>query len=258
MPLICSGWSGIADGERRVARVPAPAARRDAPARDDRDGPRAAAAPAHRGRADDRARRDDPGAGHRPHPRPHPPERDRGADHHPRPGRGRRHDPADVRDVRGVRGRDRHHARAVRAAAPPVHGRPAQLDLPDRRGEPVASCVRSRASPPEQTRPPVGCPFAPRCAWRLPVCWTDMPPLVPAGTAATQARLAGAPLPQLIRSGPMATHRFACHNPPTDEEAAAGRPLRPGFVGRRRDRPVTAPTCDPVRTRPRRPWRTDA
>jgi hypothetical protein len=31
-------------------------------------------------------------------------------------------------------------------------------------------------------------------------------------------------------SGPEATHRVACHNRPTPEEAAAGRPLREGFV----------------------------
>jgi oligopeptide/dipeptide ABC transporter ATP-binding protein len=85
-------------------------------------------------------------------------------------------------------------------------------------------------SPPEQTRPPVGCPFAPRCAWRLPLCWTDMPPLVPEGGAAAEARLAGRPLPPIVRSGPGATHRFACHNPPTDEEAVEGRPLREGFL----------------------------
>jgi oligopeptide/dipeptide ABC transporter ATP-binding protein len=85
-------------------------------------------------------------------------------------------------------------------------------------------------SPPEQTRPPVGCPFAPRCAWRLPVCWTDMPPLVPEGTAAAAAIDAGRALPPIVRSGPAATHRIACHNPPTDEEAIAGRPLREGFA----------------------------
>ena len=28
-------------------------------------------------------------------------------------------------------------------------------------------------------RAPVGCPFAPRCAWRLTVCWTDNPALRP-------------------------------------------------------------------------------
>jgi oligopeptide/dipeptide ABC transporter ATP-binding protein len=76
-------------------------------------------------------------------------------------------------------------------------------------------------SPPEQTRAPVGCPFAPRCAWRLPVCWDDMPPLAPEGGVAAL---------RVVRSGPGATHQFACHNPPTDSEVSAGRPLRPGFV----------------------------
>ena len=33
----------------------------------------------------------------------------------------------------------------------------------------------------------------------------------------------------LILTGPTATHRIACHNPPTAAEAAAGRPLRDGF-----------------------------
>jgi oligopeptide/dipeptide ABC transporter ATP-binding protein len=73
--------------------------------------------------------------------------------------------------------------------------------------------------PPDQRREPVGCPFAPRCAWRLDVCWTDNPPLVPAGIVG-----------RVVTTGNDATHRFACHNPPTAEEAAAGRPLREGFV----------------------------
>jgi oligopeptide/dipeptide ABC transporter ATP-binding protein len=73
--------------------------------------------------------------------------------------------------------------------------------------------------PPDQRREPVGCPFAPRCAWRLDVCWTDNPPLVPAGIVG-----------RVVTTGNDATHRFACHNPPTAEEGAAGRPLREGFI----------------------------
>jgi oligopeptide/dipeptide ABC transporter ATP-binding protein len=79
--------------------------------------------------------------------------------------------------------------------------------------------VPIEGTPPDQRREPIGCPFAPRCAWRLPVCWTDMPPLVPLD-----------PDERLRTSGPEATHRVACHNRPTAEEAAAGRPLREGFV----------------------------
>jgi oligopeptide/dipeptide ABC transporter ATP-binding protein len=77
-------------------------------------------------------------------------------------------------------------------------------------------------APPEQTRAPVGCPFAPRCAWRLPVCWSEMPPLVPDGSV-------GRALPPVVASGPGATHLLACHNPTTPAEAEAGRPLREGF-----------------------------
>ena len=73
--------------------------------------------------------------------------------------------------------------------------------------------------PPDQRREPVGCPFAPRCAWRLEVCWTDNPPLTPVG-----------PVGRVATTGTSATHRYACHNPPTAEEAVAGRPLREGFV----------------------------
>jgi oligopeptide/dipeptide ABC transporter ATP-binding protein len=74
-------------------------------------------------------------------------------------------------------------------------------------------------APPDQRRAPTGCPFAPRCAWRLPVCWTDNPPLAPV-----------VPGTRVVTSGASATHLIACHNPPTAEEAVAGRPLRPGFA----------------------------
>ena len=74
--------------------------------------------------------------------------------------------------------------------------------------------------PPDLRMPPVGCQFAPRCAWRVARCWTDTPPLDPYE-----------PLPagETIRTtGPQTTHRIACWNPPTAEEAAHGAPLRPG------------------------------
>jgi oligopeptide/dipeptide ABC transporter ATP-binding protein len=79
--------------------------------------------------------------------------------------------------------------------------------------------VPIEGTPPDQRRSPVGCPFAPRCAWRLEVCWREMPPLV-----------ALDPNERLRTSGPDATHQVACHNRPTPEEADAGRPLREGFV----------------------------
>ena len=52
----------------------------------------------------------------------------------------------------------------------------------------------------------------------MDLCWTNNPPLEPI--------VKGAPV---VTTGPSATHRIACHNPPTAEEAAAGRPLREGF-----------------------------
>jgi oligopeptide transport system ATP-binding protein len=72
--------------------------------------------------------------------------------------------------------------------------------------------------PPDMRREPTGCPFAPRCAWRLDVCWTNNPPLEPLVKGVS-----------VVTTGPSATHRIACHNPPTAEEAVAGRPLRDGF-----------------------------
>jgi oligopeptide transport system ATP-binding protein len=88
--------------------------------------------------------------------------------------------------------------------------------LDDIEGE---ALVPIEGAPPDQRRPPAGCPFAPRCAWRLPVCWEEMPPLAPKTAVA-----------RVVTSGPGATHRIACHNPPTPDEATAGRPLREGFV----------------------------
>jgi peptide/nickel transport system ATP-binding protein len=48
-----------------------------------------------------------------------------------------------------------------------------------------------------------GCPFAPRCQWRLEQCTAEMPPLAGGDE-----------------------HLRACHNPVTPDEALAGRPLR--------------------------------
>jgi oligopeptide transport system ATP-binding protein len=83
-------------------------------------------------------------------------------------------------------------------------------------GEPL---IPIEGTPPDMRFAPVGCPFAPRCAWRLDRCWTEMPPLDP--IVATD---------EIVRTGPKATHRTACWNRPTAEEATAGGPLRDGFV----------------------------
>jgi oligopeptide/dipeptide ABC transporter ATP-binding protein len=73
--------------------------------------------------------------------------------------------------------------------------------------------------PPDMRHAPVGCPFAPRCAWRLDVCWDVNPALEPV-----------VPGTYTVETGAGATHRTACHNPPTPDEAAAGMPLRPGHA----------------------------
>ena len=68
-------------------------------------------------------------------------------------------------------------------------------------------------SPPDLRREPAGCPFAPRCAWRLDTCWSHMPELVPLEPS----------------SDDVAQHVVACHNPVTPAEVELARPDRPGF-----------------------------
>ncbi len=72
-------------------RVPAPALGRDAPARDDRDGPGVRSEDPDRRRADDCARRDDPGRDPRPAARHSRAARHRDRPDHAQPRRGRRH-----------------------------------------------------------------------------------------------------------------------------------------------------------------------
>jgi oligopeptide/dipeptide ABC transporter ATP-binding protein len=89
----------------------------------------------------------------------------------------------------------------------------------------VEELIPIEGRPPDMRHAPTGCPFAPRCAWRLDVCWETNPGLTPLDPART-----------VVRTGPDATHRIACHNPPTADEVAHGRPVRDGF------RPAPPPT----------------
>ncbi len=73
--------------------------------------------------------------------------------------------------------------------------------------------------PPDLRSAPKGCPFAPRCGWRVEKCWTDMPPLEPLE-----------PTSEVITTGPRATHTVACWNRPNADEVEAAQPLRSGFV----------------------------
>jgi oligopeptide transport system ATP-binding protein len=83
-------------------------------------------------------------------------------------------------------------------------------------GEPL---LPIEGRPPDMRQAPTGCPFAPRCRWRVETCWSNNPVLQPV--------VLGTPV---VMTGPTATHRIACHNQPTVEERVAGRPLRPGFT----------------------------
>jgi oligopeptide transport system ATP-binding protein len=67
--------------------------------------------------------------------------------------------------------------------------------------------------PPDLTRLPTGCSFAPRCAWAIERCLTDDPALA----AVTPGQVT-------VTSGEGATHRVACWNPATDAEGRAGVP----------------------------------
>jgi oligopeptide/dipeptide ABC transporter ATP-binding protein len=80
-----------------------------------------------------------------------------------------------------------------------------------------AALTPIEGSPPDLASSLEGCPFAPRCGWRLERCWTDDPPLVVAG---------GERLADATATG----HEVACHHQPTREEAIAGQPLTPGFT----------------------------
>jgi oligopeptide transport system ATP-binding protein len=72
-------------------------------------------------------------------------------------------------------------------------------------------------APPEFDRLPRGCPFAPRCAWALDVCWREMPALIPMEAA------------EVAGGSPAGDHLLACHNPVAADEVETGSPLRPGF-----------------------------
>ena len=66
--------------------------------------------------------------------------------------------------------------------------------------------------PPDLTRLPAGCPFAPRCAWAIERCLVENPELTVPGTTGSAEGM------------PLGTHLAACWNPATDEEARAGVP----------------------------------
>ena len=155
-------------------RVPAPAVRRDAAARADRDGAGLLAAAAHRRRADHRARRHHPGADPRAAARARRRLRDRAGDDHPRPRRRRR----------ALRPRERHVRRARSSRRPtgttssPVRGSPTPAACwprcrgwtrPRRR-----RCTPIRGSARDTIPWEQGCAFAPRCDNAQDDCLTEV------------------------------------------------------------------------------------
>ena len=85
-----------------------------------------------------------------------------------------------------------------------------------REGDPL---IPIEGRPPDMRNEPRGCPFAPRCAWRVPACWSENPGLAPLTEGVA-----------IVGTGPSATHRIACHNPPLPDEAEIGRPTRAGHA----------------------------
>ncbi len=81
-----------------------------------------------------------------------------------------------------------------------------RLDRPQK-----AALTPIEGSPPDLAGDLRGCPFAPRCAWRIDVCATDDPELVPVGGE------------RRVQAG-TADHFAACHHQPTRAEAIAGAP----------------------------------
>ncbi len=74
--------------------------------------------------------------------------------------------------------------------------------------------VAIEGAPPQLIGGFTGCPFAPRCAWKVPRCVEETPALLPVNVAN-----GGSPAPS--------SHLAACYNQPTADEARSGRPLRP-------------------------------
>ena len=158
-PPSCSSSSGSRAARGRA--YPARAVGRDAPAGDDRDGPRLRPGDRHRRRADDRPRRHGPGPDPRA-PRATPPRaRAVAHPHHPRPVGDRRDVRPDADHVRrqGRRGgpglagftAPRHpYTQKLLGAFPNIHA--------DRR-----TLETIPGSPPDLRNPPPGCRFHPRC-----------------------------------------------------------------------------------------------
>ena len=100
----------------------------------------------------------------------------------------------------------------------PLHKELLRMHLEVRAGRPRQEALSPiEGSPPDLASVLEGCPFAPRCGWRLDTCWVNDPPL----DLADGERRADALITQ---------HQVACHNQPTRIETVDGVPLREGFA----------------------------
>ena len=139
---------GVSDAERRLAPVPAPVQRGDAPAHDDRHGDVVQSGPDPGRRAHDGARRDHPGADPRADEGALAPARGGHADDHAQPRGGRPVCRSRERDVRGQDRRARHGPRDLRQSAPSLYAR--------------VSCTRCRGSTSRGGRSSIPFPASPR------------------------------------------------------------------------------------------------
>ena len=133
-----------APAEGAAQRLPAPAVRRPAAARDDRHGAGQRAQAAHRRRADHGARRHHPGADPRPAQGPEGAAGHGHAADHARHGRDRRARRPGQRHVRGPGGGNRRGAPALQRDAPPLHPGPARFHPPARPGRQQGAARHSR------------------------------------------------------------------------------------------------------------------
>ena len=132
---------------------------------------------------------------------------------HARPRRRRRVLPERARDVRRQYGRVRHRRTDLCAAAHAVHAGAARIAAAARRR--ATRLVPIAGQPPNLLRLPPGCAFAPRCAYRMPIC--DEPvPLYDFGERARRALLS------LRRARERAAARDASATLPDDSR---GRPV---------------------------------
>ena len=182
---------GPAPAEGAARRLPAPAVRRPAAARDDRHGAGLRAQAAHRRRADHGARRHHPGADPRPAQGPEGAAGHGHAADHARHGRDRRARRPGQRDVRGPGGGDRRGAPALQTRCTIPTPRPCSPRSRSSTRTPDKALHAIPGLPPDLAHPPQGCRFAARCPRATDKCRTEEPSL----------------------AGKTFEHRFSCWHP---------------------------------------------